>query len=713
MPYGVPMFKVRMLFLTLLSFNCFATEFTHLKFNQDFKVVLENQNLNISVRKNSRSTKSLVQDNSSLNAIRSLFHKAIFGNTSINKDSVISSFPNDGEESTLYAEIRSYLEAAHEEIGRSQVDQINLINQQFNLGTQNFSGFSWQKPFGVIQVFADRQITPNLFSDNWLIQDIFIFEIEAASFLEKLNDAGLLNMGPLEIGAFAGIKFKRVYTNYHYAPTYLAGLSAKFTKLFLPFIQFNYAGMEKLGSDEIMKREDQWTTRAGGLISTPPIYGASLSGGLLGELAFEQATVVQSTPESKLESERYRVGINGKKTSEAQASFSLQLDFYKLLKLTLLNFDLNYEYSSEIENTLVFSKTNWQQLIKDPSKKEELQKIIRGSTSVKLLLPYVAQLDESTSSAVEMRGSVLIWGKMQKSKTEQIKVINDGNMKLFYKTYSQSVRAVQNILSRIFSAVVYKLFKFPVGSTNAALFTKKMILEYEASSPQAMNPEVARIQSISDFSFSLNQSFEASKTDRWIDKKIKNDSIGFTQQFTNLSENHATLLSNNQLKGPLQIESTLRIEKTGFEYFLKAEKNLIWKSIAHTCGVGNTELWMNEGSREKRLQRLLLGKEACVKKLGRAYEHFRMDYLENSSMPSIKKFKDFLGPYFKESKTLSNIYPLFGEQNIFLSGRIQATTAEGNSYVQPFSSGQFRGLGVIDNFKRSNGSRAPASILSE
>ena len=259
----------------------------------------------------------------------------IIGNNE--KSHLTNPIPVDGEDSVLYQEIRRHLETAHQGIGQYEVDQINRLNRHFNLGSQNFSGFSWQKPFGVVNVHTDRQVTQNLFGENWLIQDTFTFKIEATTFLEKLNEAGLADMSSTEIGAFAGITFSRVYTYYHYANSYEEGLKADFSKLFLPFIRFNKNGIEKMADEEIMKREDHWTASAGGLISTPPLYNVSFSAGVMAEYAYQQMTTVQSTFTDSQEEMRYRIGVKGKQALNVTATLSLQLDFFKLIKFIFPN----------------------------------------------------------------------------------------------------------------------------------------------------------------------------------------------------------------------------------------------------------------------------------------------------------------------------------------------------------------------------------------
>jgi len=687
--------KVWMLLFTMVSFTTFASEFTHIKLSPEFESYLTQTDSKSNLSK-SFGTKSSLSSSKSVSTsnIQSKIAGALLGSALGAKSGITNPIPVDGEESLLYEEIRRHLEAAHEDIGMEEVRNINRLNQQFNLGSSNFSGFSWQKPFGVVGVQVDRQVNPNIFGSNWLIMDTFTFEIEATTFLEKLAQEGMSTMSSVEIGAFAGISFRRVYTTWHYANSYQEGLLADFSKLFLPFTKFNQKGMERMSHEEIVKREDTWTASAGGLISSPPIYGFSFSGGVLAQYDLQNFTTVQS---SFNPDERFKVGVSSKKSISAGVTLELQLDFYKLLKFSLLRYDMNYEYASGKEITLGFNNAQWAHVKESSQENKELNSILNGFGTVKHLENYVVRLDESESSSFEQRGSVLIWGRLQKTKTEQVRVIKDEMVRVFYKNYSQNIKVVQNFFSRLFSAVVYKLLKLPAGVKNAAIYSRQITMEYEATHPQATDPKVTRIDSTEQFSFNLTQYYNAARTDRWIDRRFKNDVIWFVDNFTTLPKGYKTDIRNELIKGPMLIESTLRVETAGMQYLLKTPESLVFKQITKVCSTNNSK-----SSRKK-----------CFEDMRDKFVSFRTDYFANHLKPSLVKFKNFLSKYYKQSENISDLQILFGEENTFINGRLQAKTSLGNDFNTAFSSGQFRGLGVIDNFKRSTGTRTPASILSE
>lgn len=705
------MMKVWMLVLSLCSFTAMASEFNHIKLNPQFEQYLTHPKMKSPLGAKSFAKSADAADEDINFKVRS----ALLGSSGVQtKSNFTSPFPTDGEESPLYEEIRAQLEASHQQIGLAEVANLDFLNRQFNLGTENFSGFSWQKPFGVAGVLIDRQVRHNILTgDNWVVEDKFTINIEATTFLEKLNEAGLANMSSAEIGAFAGITFKRVYTYWHYANSYREGLTADFSKLFLPFLKFNQNGILRMGNDEFMKREDYWTASAGGLITTPPVYNVSFSAGVLAQYAHQQKVTIQNNAPLDPVAEKIRVSVFSKNSASVTGTMSLQIDVFKLIKFTLLSADLSYEYASGREFNLGFSSNQLSHVMQDENEGPEYRSVLRGHGKIKVLEPYVVDLKESESSALASRGSLLIWGKLQKTQTEQIRVVKDQTVKVFYKNYSQSVRIVQNFLSRIFSAVVYKVFKLPVGAKNAAIYDRVVTLEYEATHPQAGNTNIARVEGTEQFSFVLTQSYEAARTDRWIDKSFKNDVIWFVDSFTSLPKDYKTIIRSEQLRGPLRVDSNFRVEKAGLDYFVAQSESSVFGHIARVCHSNRVNDWMKDDKRAKFLKALQIGKELCVKNIGKKYLAFRTDYLQNALKPSLAQFKGFLTKYYKQSEEIASLNALFGEENTFLNGEIQATTSTGALFVTQFSAGQFRGLGVIDTFKRTNGTRTPASIVSE
>lgn len=711
---GFTMVKVGMLFFCLLLGKVHAGEFKHIKLNPEFeKFLTTDRSIKPSAAKfksNSGTMALSAQNGSVLNAtFDTAMRAALLGSQ--------NTAPLDGEESLLYREIRDQLEASHQQIGIAEVARINQLNSQFNLGTENYSGFSWQKPFGAVQIWVDRQVIPNLLSegpaDVWYVQDSFNIDIEATTFLEKLKDAGLSNMSDLEIGAFAGISFKRVYTYIHFAPSYQAGLQSDFSKLFLPFLSYNLSGLEKMDHQDIIKRNDQWSAKAGGLITTPSYYGATFSAGVLAQATFDQTTSIQSFKATDDTTSRFEVGVLTKDSKSAGATLELQLEFFNFLKLSLLRADLTYEYSDSKKFTLAVKNSDWTQIQNDQAQVNELKSLLGGKSEIKTLEPYVVTLEESASQGIDVSGSALLWGRMQKTKTEQKRIIKDGQVTTFFRSYAQSTKYVQSLLSRLISAVVYNLLKLPIGAKNVAIYSKLVTMEHKATTPQAENPGILRIEKAEDFSFTLIQSYEANRTHKKNDSGYKNDIIWFVDEFTTLPKGHLSLIRNNKIQGPIRAESNLKVNHEGFLFFAHRPVNELFNDFARVCKSSSKQEWINEKTRAKKMTEKLSGPDGCVRVLGEAYLAFKDDYMQNELKPSLVKFKTFLTKYYKVTERVTDLYAIFGQDYTFLSGYLSATYPGGGNFKDHFSNGKFRGNGVIDNFIRGTGSRTPASVQNE
>ncbi|MFL5785640.1 MAG: hypothetical protein ACJ76H_13575 [Bacteriovoracaceae bacterium] len=701
---------VWMLLFLLAGLSAHAETFKHIKLTPAFEQYLNRAPVKTM---GTLSKSAMVAEDPYKEKLRS----AIFGQASASLLKGLPPAPTaDGEESLLYEQIRTELEGSHQQIGIQEVTQLDRINRQFNLGSSTFSGFSWQKPMGTVQIYADRQVTPNAFTEDendvWLVTDLFTIEIEATTYLEKLKEAGVVAQG-MDIGAFAGLTFKRQYRYDHYAKDYMTGLSVDFSKLFLPFLVFNAQGINKMADKEIIKRSDYWTAKAGALITTPPMYGFSFSAGALAEYAFEAETSMQTFKNHDPSAQALVMNVWSKSTAIAGATASLQLDFFKLIQITLLKYDLTYEYAQGKNYVLSMNTNDINHVTSNADEMAEWKAILRGNREVKHLEPFVVRLDEVTTEAIESNGSVLLWGKITKNKTEQKRIIKDGKVHTFYNNYATNVRYVQNLLSRFLTAIIYKLLKLPMGTKNVAIYTKNVVLQYEDSHAQATNQDILRVANEEKFSFSVVQSYEAHGISKAIEKQYKNDVLWFVDSFTTLPKDWLKRIKNGDVKGPVRVESELKVEKTGFLYFVAQPVNNVFGSIVKVCKSKLGKDWTTDATRAKLLKETpATDEDKCVRNIGLNYLSFRDDYVANHKAPSLRKFRDFLTQYYKFTENITALNDLFGFDNTFISGRLSGKFSDGQIRSIPFANGQFRGNGVIDNFLRANGGANPASITA-
>jgi hypothetical protein len=89
----------------------------------------------------------------------------------------------------------------------------------------------------------------------------------------------------------------------------------------------------------------------------------------------------------------------------------------------------------------------------------------------------------------------------------------------------------------------------------------------------------------------------------------------------------------------------------------------------------------------------------CGKKLVNRYQNY-IEHLQDFGEIDLMKFKKFFGYYFSKLNSLNSISDLFGPDSMFLHGSLNAKTKDNRTFQTFFKAGQFKGLGVIDSFKR-------------
>jgi len=107
--------------------------------------------------------------------------------------------------------------------------------------------------------------------------------------------------------------------------------------------------------------------------------------------------------------------------------------------------------------------------------------------------------------------------------------------------------------------------------------------------------------------------------------------------------------------------------------------------------------------------RTSVSEKSCYDSLDRKYINYAKD-LSGQKKIALWKLKNFLKSFLEISDSHDDLVELFGEGNIFTRGEIKATTNQGHDFINYFHTGVFSGLGVIDEYKRDDGERAPASI---
>lgn len=607
----------------------------------------------------------------------------------------------------LLQRIRDGLGNRYERIGEQEARDV-LFNRDFGGGVRNFSGFSWQKPLVNIGLDVNREVAPNLFGDQWLVHDTLYIVINAQSLLGQLNEDGILDMSKSEIGAFAGVGFVREYKYTHLANSYIEGLTSDFSKLFLSFTKFQPNEVLNMPPYELMSREDKYTFNAGGFVSSPPVQGVSVRAGVLVNVGYSNKLTIQSLGEndSPKENEFLRMSIDKEVSAGVDVHLSLQADFFNLLQVTILSWDLGYEFASSNKTYLSFYEEDKDRFARDSRKWDEFSALVKSQTQdVNALVENVVTLEQRKRENLTSQFSFLLAGSLKKRETEQVRIIKEGVEKVFFKHYSESIKFIQNFFSRIFNKIIYKLFDWDIGVKNAAESKKTMKVEFESIAGIGQG----NVEDEKDFSLQFNMEFKTAKTHRWFHKLYRREAIKHLGLITNLESDYAQLVDQKKLRGPLAIKTKVVVESAGLEYFSSLDENQIFDTLMHVCKSSNSK-WRDAERRKKALRRIQIGKSnRCMKLLGNKFMEYHEDRVQFLRI-NLMKLKSFLGSYFKRISRYTDFFYLFGEENTFLTGEFSATSEQGGSFKTYFNQGDFRGLGVIDTFMRDGVSDIPTPI---
>lgn len=586
----------------------------------------------------------------------------------------------------ILSELYELLDSTHAAIGQSEVDRI-LEDRDLGGGVLNFSGFSWYKPMANFEIMANREISPELYSDKWIVHDTFTIYIDAATLLTNLRSEGTIEITDKALALFVGLNFTRKYHYYHFASTYENGLTSDFSKLFLLFDKFSEKALFTIKDSEILKREDLLQMNAKGALGIPITTGISLGAVGSASLAYKNEFSYQH-----IEDNSRRLSLDSSFKAKAGSELAVKLDFFGVLQATLLSHELEYEITKSDKTNLAFDENQLEELKAQPKKFSELKSYIKGKTKIDKLSEYLVSTEQREEENLKSKFGFLLFGDIRKKAKEQIKIVKDGVEKVFYKTHAESVSYIQSLLSRIFSKLIYRIFKFEKGIANKVELSKKLSLEYERT--KELNHRVIAEESLS---VNLAQSFKANSLSK---KSYRERTTKHLKMLTNLDLTFEKKINDKKILGPVYIQANLELNTNALRAFNSLDQKKVIKSLLSICQV-DSELWptlLDEKERRQIFRERLNKSLRCAKTSISRYFDYTDDLAEYKSI-SIEKFERFLGFIFSKANSYHDLTPLFGKDNIFIHGEFKGSTDKKLPFLMYFKAGQFQEFGVIDRFK--------------
>ncbi|MFW5887177.1 MAG: hypothetical protein ACOCUH_00080 [Bacteriovoracia bacterium] len=592
-----------------------------------------------------------------------------------------------GENSPIYDVLLSYLGPKHEDIGQTQAGNLLDARQEFDLGQKNFAGFSWQKPMGYFDIDANRQVVPDLFNNNrWMVTDTFTLTIDATSYLKQAQQEDLVEVSDQQIGAFAGIVFKRTYKYVHFTNSYEEGISSDFSKLFLGFLRFRLRNVDGLETYEQISKEDQLSIKAGAVATIPAgTIPVSVSAGVM--VTFDsigEVNLQRVAPEERTrQNEFLRVSMSKERSLATGVNLSLQLDFMNLIQLHLFSFD--FEYELERERTLNLSFTNedrdWLESNNDKSK--EFQKILRlRMNQIDKLKRNIVSHEERKNQMIKSRYNVFHVAELRKQDTEVVSMTKNGITKTFMRHRNFQSKVQQNFFSRLFGGFFAKLFKIKSRPKIQRSHEKILTVEYEAlshlenSTPSRKPASVKEVTNEEKLSFNFEHEFYVKKIKGWWRNRSRRKTVNHLKNLTPASSDIVTAVKKQKLLAPITARTSIYIGPENIRYFFSQRPKQIVRTFADIC------------NRKRR----------CYKKLSKTYSEIIKEKIKNKKIP-LKSLRKLLNKIHTKVSRIRNLKKLFGN-DIFINGNLSARTNRGHPFNTYFRSGTFRGLGVIDQNRR-------------
>ncbi len=340
-----------------------------------------------------------------------------------------------------------------------EIDKLKaLIKDQtipFDLGVVNLNGFEWQKPLGFVKLYAKREINQTFqrFPKTFRVDDHYIIEINAKTYLEKLSNKKLINILDSDLDAFAGLNFHRKFTFSHFHFDKEEAINSNLEKFLLPFVS---GDIFKNFYEHELSIADNFTLRANAEASIS--WKNILSAGAKLEGSFESLRV------AKIFEKDDQLIFHKKKSKNVLFDFSLnaKVDLFKLIKLTILDFGFNTEVQMAKEEIYKFT---YEDLVNDLGYYEFLAHLNFDSIDLDNLPKF---LDSSSKFSNKRNGfhyQFLGWDGSTSSETALREIVKNGEKHLFISRGHSKRKYTRTLLGTLSSTAadslpLLNLFKF-------------------------------------------------------------------------------------------------------------------------------------------------------------------------------------------------------------------------------------------------------------
>ena len=214
------------------------------------------------------------------------------------------------------------------------------------------------------------------------------------------------------------------------------------------------------------------------------------------------------------ENEQLRIQVEKTTGVEVGLRASLQVDFLKLLRFTLLSFDFSYELEHSYTTHLSFSTEELEEIEVD----EELQRQIKNSFRYghfdgRRYPHLVLATEESKKATMNSKYLLLLLGGIKDQATTHVEFKKDEMIHTFFKHYFEKTTFVQNFLSRFMSGVIKSLLGLGSSINNALSDVRRFELEYKSEENLLESKDKFKVTK-ENFSMTIDRSFDSGRLNK-------------------------------------------------------------------------------------------------------------------------------------------------------------------------------------------------------
>lgn len=574
------------------------------------------------------------------------------------------------------------------------LDQANKItgetleyNQSHAIGDTNFSGFNWSGLVAGAGIKAGRKLYPDYTEQDeekrWVVEDTLLFEVDAQTFLKDQAEQKNIEISASSIKAFAGIRFRRSYTYVHYAPSYVKGLTKEFDKLFLSFLKFGGDNFLSLEDHESVTRRDYLSADISASASTPSFYYLSAYAG--GTLYYSSVNNVSIHKPGARDyprgNESLRVGINKSKLKGNSAVVGLQADFYKLLKISLLSYELSSSTSESSYVSLSFQADDEELLgNKDSIVHQEVKDVLRGKLPENNLdlMPFIISEQDTKKDDESKSSHLFLFDKFKGNSTSDVTIRDESGTRYMFRYNQEKSTYKKTWIQALVHSKKIDKYKRRVTDT--------VTLEYQVQKEQRhLSLNEVKLDDPRGAYLRFSKEFNAPKTDGGLRKKLRAEAIEFGKLYSNIDEKVWDNFRKGELKGDATVSINAEVSGVGIAS-LAPHSNEYWNGVS---------LWVctrtNPQDDPGRLSKI---EKACLKKLRNTFKAYK-EVWNSEAKISARALKDLVEAIAEYAKGFEDLEMIFGVQNVGITGSFSAETYHGFPYVTYFILGDDQGNGLI------------------